>query len=193
MNGTKKHLTYLLTGLIVVSISGCGAPNNHSNNATPANQQTPTTKNQVQSQPDSSAKSSTQKTNTSEKAEKQALQNTDPNSATVTIYHVDNQCAEFVPKKVAVPKNNTLNAAIGKVIEKGTSSDFNVAGYRVKVNNNVATVDLRLAANSKRKFVSLSSCEQYALFGSLRKTIAENPQWNVKEVVFTEQGQEIVF
>jgi hypothetical protein len=63
----------------------------------------------------------------------------------------------------------------------------------VNVDNGVATIDLRIAPESKRQIVSLSSCEQFALFGSLRKTLTSNPQWNIKDVRFTERGQEVVF
>ncbi|MBD2021984.1 hypothetical protein H6F43_17535, partial [Leptolyngbya sp. FACHB-36] len=58
--------------------------------------------------------------------------------------------------------------------------------------NGVATVDLRLPANAKRRFVSLSTCEQLALFGSIRKTLTSNRQWKIKSVRFTEKGQPIV-
>jgi hypothetical protein len=67
-----------------------------------------------------------------------------------------------------------------------------LSGYRVRVNNGVATVDLRLSPQSKRNFVSLSSCEQFALFGSVRKTLTNNSQWKIKEVRFTEKGEAIV-
>jgi hypothetical protein len=95
---------------------------------------------------------------------------------------------------VAVPAATTVNAAVGKVLDKASSGDFGLAGYRVNVNakSGVATVDLRLSPDSRRQFASLSSCEQFALFGSLRKTLTNNSQLKIKDVRFTEQGQQIV-
>lgn len=117
----------------------------------------------------------------------------DKNTVTVTIYKPDNQCQDLVAEKVAVPSARTVEAAVGKVLEDRSNSDFNLAGYRVSVNSQtgVATVDMRVAGNSRRQFVSLSSCEQFSLFGSLRKTLTSNTQWKIKDVRFTEQGEEI--
>ena len=68
-----------------------------------------------------------------------------------------------------------------------------LAGYRVNLdlNKRVVTIDFRLSPDSKRQFVSLSMCEQFTLFGSLRKTLTDNPQLKIKDVRFTNQGQEI--
>jgi hypothetical protein len=49
-----------------------------------------------------------------------------------------------------------------------------------------------LSPNSRRQFVSLSTCEQFALFGSLRKTLTDNSPLKIKGVRFTERGQDIV-
>lgn len=110
----------------------------------------------------------------------------------VTLYASDAQCQELIPQKTSVPAQEPVTGAVGKIIEQQDTGDFNFAGYRVNVKNGVATVDLRLSPQSKRQLASLSSCEQFALFGSLRKTLTSNAQWNIKEVRFTERGQEIV-
>jgi hypothetical protein len=92
-----------------------------------------------------------------------------------------------------VSAGSPVDAAVGKVLEKASSGDFDLAGYRVNVNSKsgVATVDLRLAPNAQRQFLSLSTCEQFALFGSLRKTLVDNAQLKIKDVRFTEQGQDL--
>ncbi|OLT58048.1 hypothetical protein [Moorena bouillonii] len=115
------------------------------------------------------------------------------NPVILNVYRADSQCQSLVSEQVAVPVGNPVNTVIGKVLETGNSSDFNVSGYRVKINANtgVATVDLRLSPDSQRQFVSLSTCEQFALFGSLRKTLTANSQLNIKDVRFTEQGEDI--
>jgi hypothetical protein len=111
----------------------------------------------------------------------------------VTLYTSDEQCQQLIPQKVPVTAEEPVNGAVSKILEQRDSGDFNLSSYRVNVKNGVATVDLRLAPNSKRQLASLSSCEQFALFGSLRKTLTSNAQWKIKDVRFTESGKEIVF
>lgn len=116
-------------------------------------------------------------------------------TVTIALYQVDNQCQGLVAQKIAVAKNNSVAAVVGKVLQQADSGDFNLSGYRVKINpkNSVATVDFRLSPNAKRQFASLSNCEQLALFGSLRKTLTTNPKLNIKEVQFTNQGAKISY
>lgn len=116
------------------------------------------------------------------------------NTTSVTIYKVDNQCQGLVPEKVAVSSTNSLDAAIAEVLKERDTADFNLSGYRVSVDpdTRVATVDLRVTPGSTRDLDSLSSCEQLALFGTLRRTLTENSQWNIESVRFTEQGEEVV-
>ncbi|WP_193196208.1 GerMN domain-containing protein [Nostoc sp. MG11] len=111
----------------------------------------------------------------------------------VTLYTSDVQCQELLPQKVSVLAEEPVTNTVGKIIEKRDTSDFSLSGYRVNIKNGIATVDLRISPESKRQLTSLSSCEQFALFGSLRKTLTSNPQWNIKEVRFTQKGEEIVF
>jgi Sporulation and spore germination len=110
----------------------------------------------------------------------------------VTLYTIDSQCQNLVPQTTAVSSDEPIAGAVGKILEKRDNGDFNLSSYRVNVKNGIATVDLRIAPNSKRTLSSLSSCEQTALFGSLRKTLTSNPQWKIKDVRFTEKGEEIV-
>ncbi|BAY22463.1 hypothetical protein NIES2100_22260 [Calothrix sp. NIES-2100] len=111
----------------------------------------------------------------------------------VTLYTSDVQCQQLIPQKVAVPADEPVKGAVGKILEQRDSGDFSLSNYRVNVKNGVATVDLRVAPNSKRQIASLSSCEQFALFSSVRKTLTSNAQWKIKDVRFTEKGEEIVF
>jgi len=112
----------------------------------------------------------------------------------VTVYKADDQCVNFEPQQVQVAGDRPLEGAVGKVLENQGSGDFDLSGYRVSIdpNTRVATVDLRMNPNSERKLVSLSACEQFALFGSLRETLLSNPDWNISDVRFTERGEEIV-
>ena len=110
----------------------------------------------------------------------------------VSVYKMDNQCRDFVSEKMSVPANQPISGAVGKVLENADSADFSLSGYRVNVASGVATIDLRVAPASKRQLVSLSSCEQMAIFGSLRKTLTSNAQWKIKSVRFTDRGKEVV-
>ncbi|TAF04961.1 MAG: sporulation/spore germination protein [Nostocales cyanobacterium] len=111
----------------------------------------------------------------------------------VTLYTSDSQCQDYVAKKASVSADEPMNEAVGKILEERDTADFSLVGYRVNINNDVATIDLRISPESKRQIASLSSCEQFALFGSLRKTLTSNAQWKIKDVRFTQQGEEIVF
>jgi hypothetical protein len=95
-------------------------------------------------------------------------------TTTINIYKVDTQCANLAPEKVTVTANRSLEAAIAQVLAETDSGDFSIAGYRVSREGAQAIVDLRLPANAKRSFYSLSSCEQLALFGGIRKTLLNN-------------------
>jgi hypothetical protein len=109
----------------------------------------------------------------------------------VTLYTSDTQCQELIPQVVSVSAAAPIKSTVGKILEKQDRSDFSLSGYRVNVKQGVATIDLRMSPESKRQLASLSSCEQFALFGSLRKTLTSNAKWNIKEVYFTERGEEI--
>jgi hypothetical protein len=118
----------------------------------------------------------------------------DKNTVPVTIYVMDDQCNEFVKKTVQVSADNILSDAVGKVITDHEYDHFKLAGYRVQVDQaqGMATVDLRLAPDSERQFVSLSSCEQRILFGGIEATLLQNPDWQINTVTFTDRGEEIV-
>ncbi len=108
---------------------------------------------------------------------------------TVFIYKADSQCLNVVPEKVVLPQADSLNRAIAHILEQWDTADFNLAGYRVKTEDGIATVDFRIAPGAPRQLASLSSCEQLGLLGSLRKTLTANAQWNIQTVEFTQQGK----
>ena len=110
----------------------------------------------------------------------------------VTVYTSDAQCQELIPQKADVSAEEPMNEAIGKIFKEQSTADFSVSGYRVNVKNGVAIVDLRISPDSKRQVSSLSSCEQFALFSSVRKTLIINSQWKIKDVRFTERGEDII-
>lgn len=215
----KKHIFPLIVAAIVIGISSCSsAPttqeqsnNTPSNNVPPAStpvspETAPDTsvlsptpnpekleaeKSQTKP-PTSQSSSSTKSSSSTPEKIAAAPSSTLKRTINATLYTSDSQCQKLVPQKVELPANTPIESAVGKIIEKHDSADFNLSGYRVNLKNGVATVDFRLAPNSQRQLSSLSSCEQFALFNSVRRTLTSNPQWKVKNVRFTEKGQEIV-
>ncbi|BAZ08533.1 hypothetical protein NIES4071_03380 [Calothrix sp. NIES-4071] len=138
-------------------------------------------------------KEPTEKTRLSYNAIPSATETPAGKTVDVTVYTIDSQCQDFVGQKASVPANEPVEGAVGRALEGHDSGDFSLSGYRVSVKNGIATVDLRVSPNSKRLISSLSSCENSALFGSIRKTLTSNSQWNIKDVRFTEKGEEVVF
>ncbi|MBZ8178999.1 MAG: hypothetical protein SAL07_23940 [Oscillatoria sp. PMC 1051.18] len=179
MKKISKPLTSLLAGILLIGLSSCNLASTEKNSLGE----------RLPESPQSETSTPNPKSNQS-----QSLKANQPNTVTVNVYHADSQCQTLVPETVAVPDDNSIEAAIAKVLEYKNTTDFELAGYRINVNsqNGVATLDLRVAPDSPRQFVSLSSCEKFALFGSLQKTLTDNTQWDIKEVIFTEKGEEIL-
>ncbi|QLE58409.1 hypothetical protein [Nostoc sp. TCL26-01] len=170
---SNKPLFSLMIVAIAASLTNCSTPPT-------------TTQNTISPAPSPSMAQLRAKTN-----------NTEPKAISgktvnVTLYTSDVQCQELLPLQVAVPAAEPVTNTVGKIIAAQDTADFNLSGYRVRVRNGIATVDLRLSPQSRRQFASLSSCEQFVLFGSLRKTLTSNPQWKIKDVRFTEKGEDIV-
>ncbi|NJN59211.1 MAG: sporulation/spore germination protein [Leptolyngbyaceae cyanobacterium SL_5_9] len=109
-------------------------------------------------------------------------------TVTATLYTADNECETFVSEEIQVPADQPITAAVSKVLQSQNNSDFDLSGFRVSVEKGVATVDLRLVSGSRRRITSLSTCEQFALFGGLRETLTRNTQWQIKSVRFLERG-----
>lgn len=181
----RQYIALVVTSAIVVSLSSC---------ATPVNHQSPTpTASAANREASPPSPSTTQTLNT---VDTQATSTpTKKNTATVTIYHADNRCETLVPEKVTLPIANQVEAAVGKVLAQEDTADLRVAGYRISINSTtgVAIVDLRISPDSKLKLTSLSNCQQFALFGSLQKSLTSNPAWKIKDVRFTQQGKELFF
>ena len=185
MYNYKQYLLSLLLVAFSTVISSCDT-NNTANNPTP--ETTPNSKintsppKKLQKSPTPVVEPYTNNSNTKAISGK---------TTNVTVYTSDAQCQELIPKKADVSAQEPMNEAIGKIFKEQNTADFSVSGYRVNVKNGVAIVDLRVSPESKRQVSSLSSCEQFALFSSVRKTLISNSQWKIKDVRFTERGEEI--
>ncbi len=111
---------------------------------------------------------------------------------TVSVYTIDDQCNDFVEQSVQVPSDKAITEAVGQAMSAVDYNAFKLAGYQVSINGKTAVVDMQLAPSSQRQFVSLSSCEQRSLFGSVEETLLNNADWNVNAVKFTNQGKELM-
>ena len=110
---------------------------------------------------------------------------------TVSVYTIDDQCNEFVAEPMQVSSAKAIDEAVGQAMTAVDYDSFKLAGYQVNVLDGTAIVDMQLAPGSERKFVSLSSCEQRSLFGSIEETLLNN-DWNVNSVKFTSSGKDII-
>lgn len=194
INTTKRYLFPWIAVTIVAPLTSCTDGTTSRNIGEPNS--APTTTQNSASTPISTPKPAI--TNLRDKSPRQNALSTTPEPSSdkninVTIYISDNQCQSLIPQQASVPAATPIKGTVGKILEQRDTGDFSLSGYRVNVNKGIATVDLRISPESKRQLASLSSCEQFALFGSLRKTLTSNAGWNIKEVHFTERGQEIVF
>ncbi|MEH1802972.1 MAG: sporulation/spore germination protein [Nostoc sp.] len=200
MNTIKRYFLPLIFVTMVVSLSSCSSNPTASkiDSGTPSSTTTPTNSSLFQTPSQIPSVAQLREKSPNQESPKE---NTPPSSASkavtskttnVTLFTSDAQCQELIPEKVSVPAEEPVTNVVSKILEKRDTSDFSLSGYRVNIKNGIATVDLRISPESKRQIASLSSCEQFALFGSLRKTLTSNAQWNIKEVRFTERGKDIV-
>ncbi|MBW4509300.1 MAG: GerMN domain-containing protein [Scytonematopsis contorta HA4267-MV1] len=218
ISSNKKYIFSLIVAATLAGLSGCNsnpntsgnnnaAPNNVAsslspNSEIPTTTETPTpipTETPIStSTPQAVASPTPTMAELRKKNIKQQptnIENKAINSKTskITVFTSDAQCQELVPKEVTVSGNEPVAGAVGEIIKERDTNDLTLSGYRVNVKNGVATVDLNISPSSKRDISSLSSCENFALFQSMEKTLTSNPQWGIKDVRFTNKGKEIVF
>ena len=117
---------------------------------------------------------------------------TEGEMVTVEVYTIDDQCNDFIAQPVQVSSAKAIDEAVGKAMRAEDYNAFKLAGYQVNVTGGTAVVDMQLAPGSERKFVSLSSCEQRSLFGSIEETLLNNADWGVNSVKFTSSGKDII-
>jgi hypothetical protein len=204
----QQLFRWAIAGVLLLSISACGtAPNNANNQSVsegqssdkPIEQSTPhaqsadTPKAQ---QTDKTADATDTGTTNSEQAPSKPIPQVAANSAQteeVTLYRIDNQCQDYVAQKITISKADATDQIVGKVIENSNSPDFKIDNYRVRVENNTATIDLRLPPSAKRPFAAMSTCEQQSLLGSMQKTLTSNPNLKIQSVRFTDGKKELLF
>ena len=191
MNTMKRYII-LFTVMVITSLSSC---NYSPTKSTTANSETPTPTNGKSFSTPSMAQLRAKKYTVTEPPLLKEYPNksvtTDKNINT-NLYINNTEFQELIPKAISVSNKEPVISVVSKIIEQRDTADFSLSGYRVSIKDGVATVDLRISPHSQRQLTSLSSCEQFALFGSLRKTLTSNAQWNIKKVRFTELGKDII-
>ncbi len=194
MSGINKYLFTFVIGLIAAGLGGCGFSFTKRGDSASLLQPSASPVAMVASTPHLDSNGRKPATPHLSDRDRMLANDTLPaHETTVLIYTSDGQCQTLIPRKVLVSSEHAGLAAVGKVLEAESTADLSLAGYRVSIDQNsgVATVDLRTAVDSKWHLTSLSNCEQFALFGSLRRTLTGNAQWKIKDVHFTERGKEI--
>lgn len=113
----------------------------------------------------------------------------------LTVYRPDLFCETLLPETVEVPRGNALEGAVGHILKDWARGEFRIAGYRTSrdAETGTVTVDLRVAPDAPRQWTSLSTCEQFALFGSLRSTLMQNSRLQTQTVEFVSQGEPLAF
>lgn len=182
MTRIHRYFIFLVAGL-VIGLASCSPQTEAPPSPSPQASTTPSAEPEPSESPSATPKADGDAASPSTAANAKMV--------SATIYKADNQCLDLVPEKVPVAADRPVDSAVSKVLEEQNNTDFDLSGYRVNVKDGVATVDLRMNPDSKRQLESLSSCEQLALFGSLRKTLTSNPQWKISTVRFTEGGEEV--
>ncbi|MGC9528807.1 MAG: hypothetical protein ACP5D7_25035 [Limnospira sp.] len=180
MNSIQHFLTPWAASLIVLSLAACDIPPGEDQEATlPEPTPTPTA---AALKPERSPTRPPLKQPTTPPAE----------TVPVILYQIDNRCQNWVPSQALVPASESLEAAVGEIMDNFESADFSL-GYRIirDRDRQTVTIDFRIPATANRLFTSLSTCEQLALFGSLRKTLTQNPTWQIQQVHFTQNGEDI--
>ncbi|MEL7034420.1 MAG: hypothetical protein AAFO04_02195 [Cyanobacteria bacterium J06592_8] len=191
MNKFSQILTISMICLTVLGLGSCTSTKVQvESNSSPELTETRSETNEPATTVSQSTTSDPKKT-TSTPVLKEAI--TPTNTIPVTVYRVDQDCSELVPEKVTVSEDRAVEDAVAKTLE--IQPDFELPlSYRVEVDSyyQVAIIDLRVATTSRRTLNSLSACEQFALFGSLRETLTRNPDWQIYEVYFTNLGEDIL-
>ena len=109
------------------------------------------------------------------------------NKTRLTMYIATANYPVFKTKTVYVSATRPIIDIIGKLLKERILPDrVRSVGYKVTVRNRVATVDFRLARNS-RSIGSASGSELFRL-DSLEKTLTENSQLNIDKVLIFENG-----
>ncbi|MBD2606144.1 sporulation/spore germination protein [Scytonema hofmannii FACHB-248] len=196
----KKYIIPFIVMAIAASVSSCSSTQTSRNLDETASAATTTPTNSLSSKNPSMAQlraksSQYQPFSTEPFTENTAFSTSQPttgNTIDINLYTSDSECQQLIPNTVSVPAEEPATGIVSKIIEKQDTGDFDLSGYRISVKNRIATVDFRISPESKRQLVSLSHCEQFALFGSLRKSLTSNAQLNIKKVRFTERGKKII-
>lgn len=117
---------------------------------------------------------------------------------TVTLYTPMPTCEGYQGVERAIAIDKAIPQIVHYLLAEQSRNllHLELSGYRIQTtplanNAKSVTLDLRVAPGSPRQLISLSICEQQALFGSIRKTLLENDSLGIESVQFTETRQPV--
>ncbi len=207
---TSLGFKRIILTAVLIALAGCGSRSSDST-ADPATDTAPATE-QTDSAPADSSESSADKPNGELKnfgdpatqADDQALGSTrsinseagatEGETIAVTLYEADQTCENLVPQSSQAAANAPVDDVVGQIIADQNIPSFDLEGYSVKYDqaSGLVTVDFRVAPDSARQLESLSSCEQFALFDGIEKTLTSDSRWQIQSVEFTHRGEEVL-
>ncbi|MGF1458583.1 MAG: hypothetical protein ACFBSG_06100 [Leptolyngbyaceae cyanobacterium] len=118
-----------------------------------------------------------------------------PAPLTVTLYTPTPSCDRYQGKEAAIVLAKAIPQVVHFLLAEQTPKliDFELDSYQIQQNPKQQSIriDLRRHPQARRHFISLSICERRILFGSLRETLLNNPDLQIREIQFTEGGQPI--
>ena len=207
---TSLGFKRIILAAALIVLAGCGSRTSDSTSdpatgAAPATEQTDTTPadgsessadkpdNELKNfgdsatQVDDQAQGSTRSINSEAEA-------TEGETIAVTLYEADQNCENLVPQQAQAAANAPVDDVVGQIIADQNIPSFELEGYSVKYDqaSGLVTVDFRVSPNSSRQLESLSSCEQFALFGGIEKTLTSDSRWQIETVEFTNRGEEVL-
>ncbi len=111
-----------------------------------------------------------------------------------TIYLLDPQTLELVPRLVSLPADSPVTSAVKQIMAAYHGQDIGIKDCEVKVNPNTQEAIINFKLDNPQgadAFHTLSSANQLALIESMRETLLNHPIYNIKNVIFTANDVQI--
>jgi len=109
-----------------------------------------------------------------------------PATAQASIWPIDTMCIELIETPVDVRADYTATNLVDRFLtEAWSESSFEIVRHDVTATGGVAKVAMYHRGDSVRIVQSLSSCENLALLGGIRKTLVNDGELGIDTVQFT--------
>ncbi|WP_413166604.1 hypothetical protein ACL6C3_07835 [Capilliphycus salinus ALCB114379] len=194
MKNLSYFLTITLASLTLLSLSSCNSGDLEAESSKSAQALDEPTQTQPSTSTNLTSQTSPKKSEKPTATPPVLKEATAPtNTIPINIYRVDSECSNLVAEPVTVPLDGAVEAAVAKTLEMQSGFELPL-NYRVTVDPDyqIAVIDLRVPPSSRRSLYSLSACEQFTLFQTLRETLTGNPDLKIQDVYFTNLGEDLV-